>query len=100
MLRSRIYSMIESRRLQKGSLTLVKSKSTPDTWFLRYYEDTGTKRVNRRRRIGTVREFPHRRDAEKAVLARRGKINHDISSPETVNDLLAHYQKYELTRAR
>jgi hypothetical protein len=68
--------------------------------FLRFYEDTGEKRVYRRQRIGTVREFPHRRDAEKAVLALRGKINTEVSSPETVNDLLTHYQKYELTPAR
>jgi len=79
---------------------LVKNKTTPDTWFLRFYEDTGEKRVYRRQRIGTVREFPHRRDAEKAVLALRGKINTEVSSPETVNDLLTHYQKYELTPAR
>jgi integrase len=92
--------MIESRRFQNGSLTLVKNKTTPDTWFLRYYEDAGEKRVYRRKRIGTVREYPHRRDAEKAVLALRGKINDEVVSPETVNDLLAHYKKYELTPAR
>jgi hypothetical protein len=92
--------MIVSRRFQKGSLTLVKNKTTPDTWFLRYYEDAGEKRVYRRKRIGTVRELPHRRDAEKAVLALRGKINHEVSSPGTVNDLLTHYQKYELTPGR
>jgi integrase len=92
--------MIESRRFQNGSLMLVKNKTTPDTWFLRFYEDTGEKRVYRRQRIGTVREFPHRRDAEKAVLVLRGKINTEVSSPETVNDLLTHYQKYELTPAR
>jgi integrase len=92
--------MIESRRFQKGSLTVVKNKTAPDTWFLRYYEDAGEKRVYRRKRTGTVLEFPHRRDAEKAVLALRGKINHEACSPETVNGLLAHYQKYELTPAR
>ena len=92
--------MIESKRFQNGSLTLVKNKTTPDTWFLRFYEGAGEKRVYRRQRIGTVRQFPHRRDAEKAVLALRDKINHEIGSPETVNDLLTHYQKYELTPAR
>jgi hypothetical protein len=79
--------MIESRRFQKGSLTVVKNKTAPDTWFLRYYEDAGEKRVYRRKRTGTVLEFPHRRDAEKAVLALRGKINHEACSPETVNRL-------------
>ena len=47
-----------------------------------------------------MRDFPHRRDAEKAALVLRGNINNDVSSPETVNDLQAHYQKYELTPAR
>jgi integrase len=47
-----------------------------------------------------VRDFPHRRDAEKAALVLRGNINNEVSSPETVNDLLAHYKKHELTPAR
>jgi integrase len=92
--------MIESKRFQNGSLTLVKNKTTSDTWFLRFYEDAGEKRVYRRQRIGTVREFPLRRDAEKAVCALRGKINNEVGSPLTVNDLVAHYQKYELTPNR
>lgn len=92
--------MIGSRRFQNGSLTLVKNLTKPDTWFLRFYEEAGDKRVYRRKRIGTVRDFPHRRDAEKAALVLRGNINNDVSSPETVNDLLAHYQKHELTPAR
>jgi len=87
-------------RFQNGSLTLVKNKTTPNTWFLRFYEDVAGKRVYRRKRIGTVQEFPHRRDAEKAVLGLRGNINSKTASPETVNDLLAHYKKYELTPAR
>jgi integrase len=92
--------MIGSRRFQNGSLTLVKNLTKPDTWFLRFYEEVGNKRVYRRKRIGTVRDFPHRRDAEKAALVLRGNINNEVSSPETVNDLLVHYQKYELTPAR
>jgi hypothetical protein len=81
--------MIGSGRFQNGSLTLVKNKTKPDTWFLRFYEEAGNKRVYRRKRIGTVRDFPHRRDAEKAALVLRGTINNEVSSPETVNDLLA-----------
>ena len=100
VLRSRTIPMIESKRFQNGSLTLVKNKTTPDTWFLRFYEDVGEKCVYRRQRIGTVRDYPLRRDAEKAVLTLRGKINNEVGSPETVNDLIAHYQKYELTPAR
>jgi len=57
-------------------------------------------RVYRKQKIGSVREFPRRSDAEKAVLALRAKINSEVRSPETVNDLLAHYKKQELTTER
>ena len=67
--------MIESHRFQKGSLVLVKNKRTPDTWLFRFYEDVDGNRVYRNRKIGTVKEYPRRRDAEKAVLALRAKIN-------------------------
>jgi integrase len=87
-------------RFQHGSLIKVKNKSTDDTWFLRFYEDVQGKRVYRKQKIGTVREFPHRRDAEKAVLILRSKINSEVCSPETVNELIAHYLKHELTIQR
>jgi integrase len=92
--------MTEATRFQQGSLTRVKNKTTPDTWFFRYYEDQGAKRVHRNIRVGSVREFPHRRDAEKAVLSLRATINSGVRSPETVNDLVTHYSKHELTLER
>jgi integrase len=92
--------MIESNRFQQGSLMLVKNKTTDDSWLFRWYEDRAGKRVHRNQRIGTVREFPRRRDAEKAVLALRAKINSGVRSPETVADLIAHYSKHELTLDR
>lgn len=92
--------MIGMSRFQNGSLIRVKNKSTDDTWFLRYYEEVDGRRVYRKQRIGTVREFPHRRDAEKAALALRVKINSGVRSPETVDELIAHYTKHELTTER
>jgi integrase len=92
--------MIESTRFQQGSLMLVKNKTTDNSWFFRFYEDREGKRVHRNQRIGTVREFPHRRDAEKAVLSLRAKINSGVRSPETVNDLITHYKQHELTLDR
>jgi integrase len=89
-----------SNRFQNGSLILVKNKKTVGTWFLRFYEYADGKRVYRKRRIGTVREYPHRRDAEKAVLALRAKINSEVRSPESVHDLITHYLKNELTLER
>lgn len=74
----------------------VKNKTTPDTWFFRYYEDQGGRRVHRNLKIGSVRELPNRRDAEKAILSLRAKINSEVRTPETVNELIAHYSKHEL----
>lgn len=92
--------MRDSNRFQNGSLTLVKNKRADDSWFFRYYEDSGGKRVHRNLRIGTVRELPRRRDAEKAVLSLRSTINSGVRAPETVRDLIAHYRKHELTMER
>lgn len=92
--------MIGSNRFQQGSLLLVKNKTTDDSWFFRFYEDRGGKRIHRNQRIGTVRDFPRRRDAEMAVLSLRANINTGVRSPETVNDLIAHYAKHELTLER
>jgi integrase len=78
----------------------VKNKTTADTWFFRYYEDQDGRRVHRNLKIGSVREFPLRRDAENAVLTLRAKINTGVRTPETVNDLISHYSKHELTPER
>ncbi len=89
--------MIGTPRFQHGSLMRVKNKTAPDTWYLRWYEDAGDRRVYRKRRIGTVRELPNRRDAEKAVASLRAKINSDTRSPDTVEEVVAHYTKHELS---
>ncbi len=87
-------------RFQNGCLVLVKNKRADNTWFIRFYEDRDGKRVYRKHRLGSVRELPRRRDAEKAALAFRCKINSEVRSPETVRELVAHYSKYELTPER
>ena len=61
--------MIGTSRFQNGSLTLVKNKKADDSWLFRYYEDVAGKRVHRNLKVGTVRELPRRRDAEKAVFS-------------------------------
>ena len=91
--------MIESNRFQKGSLILVKGK-TVSTWYLRFYEDVGGRRVYRKRRIGTSKEYPKLRDAEKAALPIRSTINSGVRTPERVSELLAHYRQHELTADR
>ncbi len=88
--------MIGSNRFQNGSLTLVQNKTTDASWFFRFYEDVEGKRLHRNRRIGTVREYPRRRDAELAVMSLRSRINCEVRVPEKVSDLIAHYRKHEL----
>src|SRR5665213_676541 len=97
MLQSRRFHMIGSNRFQNGCLMLAKNKTTENTWFLRFYEDRGGKRVYRKHRLGTVRDLPHRRDAEKAAHSLRAKINTEVRSPETVNDLTAPVSYTHLT---
>ena len=48
------------------------------------YEIVQGERVYRKVKIGTVRELPHPRDAEKAALRLRPNINNEVRSPETV----------------
>ena len=88
--------MIGTPRFQHGSLTLKKNRTAPATWFFRYYEEREGRRLYRNRRIGTVLEFPRRRDAEKAVLHLRANINSEARCPETVGELVSHYRKNEL----
>lgn len=78
----------------------MKNKKADDSWLFRYYEDVAGKRVHRNLKIGTVQQYPRRRDAEKAVLSLRSNINSGVRAPETVNDLVAHYRKHELTTER
>ena len=88
--------MIGTPRFQHGSIVRVKNKHTADTWYLRFYEDVGGRRVYRTKRIGTIRELPRLRDVEKAVLTLRAKINTEVRSPETVAELISHYKRHEL----
>ena len=89
--------MIGTPRFQHGSLIRVKNKTTDDTWYLRFYEEVDGRRVYRKQKVGTVREYPRLRDAEQAVVSLRAKINAEIRSPETVTELINHYKEHELT---
>ncbi len=92
--------MTEGTRFQQGSLMRAKNKTTPDTWFFRYYESRDGRRVHRNLKIGSVVKFPLRKDAEKAVLSFRATINSEARTPETLHDLVAHYSTHELTPER
>jgi integrase len=88
--------MIGTPRFQNGSLTLVKNKTAPSTWYFRFYEERNGQRSYRRQRIGTIKELPTRRDAERAILALRVNVNSAVRTPETVSELISHYKKHEL----
>jgi len=66
---------MEAHRYQGGSLNLVKRKSLPDAWVFRYYAEESDRRVYKKQIVGTVLQFPKRKDAEKAVAQLRVNIN-------------------------
>jgi hypothetical protein len=46
---------------------------------LRFYEEVGDKRTDKKLEIGTVVQFPHRWDAHKVALALRARVTQDAS---------------------
>ena len=90
---------MEARRYQGGSLSLKKRKSLPDVWVFRYYAEEGGCRVYKKQIIGTVIEFPKRKDAEKAVTQLRVDINEGAAfAPMNIEQLVAQYKRVELPR--
>lgn len=88
---------MQTQRYQRGSLSLIKRKSKPDTWVYRYYADKNGRRVYKKHIVGTVVEFPKRKDAEKAVTQLRVDVNDGAAfAPMNMEQLAAHYQRAEL----
>jgi integrase len=88
---------MQTQRYQRGSLSLVKRKSKPDTWVYRYYAEDNGRRVYKKQIVGTVVEFPKRKDAEKAVAPLRVDVNDGAAfAPMNMDQLAAHYQVVEL----
>ena len=87
-------------RFQQGSLLKMKRKGAPDVWVFRWYEQKNGRRRYMKRTIGTVVEFPQRRDAQQALLSFRYTINSQVAAPEKVSDLITHYQQRELVPER
>lgn len=90
---------MQAQRFQRGSLSILKRKSQPNAWMFRYYAEDNGQRVYKKRYVGTVLEFPKRRDAEKAVAQLRVEINAGAKyTPMNIEQLTAHYKKDELPR--
>ena len=88
---------MQAQRYQRGSLTILKRKTHPDAWMFRYYTQENGQRVYKRRFVGSVVEFPKRKDAEKAVAKIRVEINEGAqSTPPNIELLAIHYKREEL----
>lgn len=88
---------MQAQRYQRGSLSLLKRKSQPDAWVFRYYEGEGDRRVYKKKIVGTVIEFPKRKDAEKAVAQLRVDVNDGAAfAPMNLEQLAAHYKRVEV----
>lgn len=88
---------MQAQRYQRGSLSLLKRKSQPDAWVFRYYAEEGDRRAYKKKIVGTVVEFPKRKDAEKAVSQLRVDVNDGAAfAPMNLEQLVAHYQRVEL----
>jgi hypothetical protein len=88
---------MQAQRYQRGSLSLLKRKSQPDVWVFRYYAEEGGRRTYKKKIVGTVIEFPKRKDAEKAVAQLRVDVNDGAAfAPMNLEQLAAHYQRVEL----
>jgi len=88
---------MKAQKYQRGSLALRRRKRLPDLWEFRYYLEEGGRTVYRRQTVGTVVDFPTRKDAEQAVAQLRVKVNHGAAfAPLTLQQLVDHYRINEL----
>jgi integrase len=90
---------MKAHRYQRGSLMLQKRKNLPDIWVFRYYTDENGHRAYKRKIVGTVLQFPKRKDAEKGIAHIRININEGAEfAPMNIEQLVTHYKKIELPR--
>ena len=93
--------MIGSNRFSTlESLIRVKNKTTDDTWFLRFYQNSQRKsclsQAEDRHGAASFRvsEMPRQLFWH---FAQKINVNSGFRSPETVGEALAHYIEHELT---
>lgn len=88
---------MQAQRYQRGSLRILKRKSQPDAWAFRYYAEKDGRRVYKRVIIGSVIEFPKRKDAEKQVAQLRIYANDGAAfAPMNLGQLATHFLNVEL----
>jgi integrase len=90
-------------RYQEGSIERVSRAKGPDVWVYRWRElqADGT-RVQRKKTIGDVKQFPKKDDVKREVENLRAAINaaSDRLGKMTIKELWGHFQKEELSRLR
>ncbi len=85
-------------RYQHGSIKREKRKHACAVWTLRWRESNPDGRTIRRKVvIGTVEQFRTKADAWKACEHLRSTINRDTGTPRTMAELVAHYQRREMS---
>ena len=71
--------------------------SQPDVWVFRHYAKEDGRRVYKKRVVGTIIEFPKRKDAEKAITQFRVDVNEGAAfAPMNIEQLSAHYLRVEV----
>lgn len=85
------------QRYQSGSLTREKRKAGPNVWIFRWREVAAGKLTQRKAIVGTVEQYPTRREARKAAEPFQTNLNADNAAvPMTVEQLVTHYTRIEL----
>jgi integrase len=88
---------MKAQRYQRGSLVLRKRKRQPHLWEFRFYSEEHGRTVYHRRAVGSIVDFPSRKDAEKAAAQLRVTINDGAAfAPMNMEQLVEHYKLNEL----
>ena len=95
-------STTRSNRYQEGSIDRISRAKGPDVWVYRWRElqDDGS-RVQRKKTIGTVEQYPKKADVKREVENLRSEINAKAErvGKITVADAWGHFQIHELRDA-
>jgi integrase len=89
---------VTRQRYQEGSLERVSRRNGPDVWVFRWRELTlDGVRIQRKKTIGDVEQFPTESKARQSIESLRAAINADApTGVMTFNQLWGHFQKHEL----
>jgi integrase len=92
-------SIARNNRYQEGSIDRVSRANGPDVWVYRWRElNEDAVRVQRKKTIGTVEEYPKKSDIKREVENLRSEINarQERVGKITVADAWGHFQLHEL----